>query len=941
MSTQLILYPQTYDGMPNIISASTTQKIVDGISFNSINTSSSYDAGSLVSIAAVTAMNNAPANIINTWYRYRSTTSGTPALPTQTGGGLVLSATTTDTNSGVYQKLSNLIVGAPYAVSFIWTGGTTGNFRAWHKSGSTGNISSFGSPTSVGLFYFYANFFPDTVNDDEIAISFEDTVASTVTITEITCVQVGVEFPQFGNHINLPDGQVICDLYQEEDIPLTISIDDFKNVAEQVQSYSKDFSLPATKRNNQIFNNMFEVTRADDGLIFNPYVRTQCVLKQDGFILFQGYLRMLDVQDQEGEISYNVNLYSEVIALADILKERTFAELDFSELQHDYNKDSIKNSWLETPGNGLPLTNALTDPNEFAGLVGATVTQVLKYPFIDWTGQINIADANSATSTNIGCPELTTLQQAFRPSIQLKYLINKIFVNTPFTWTSNFFDSADFDRLFLDYNWGLDQMNPYGEGEAIYEFGSLIPTVYADFAPNWTILQFPQDVTFGTVSGYDSTTGVFTAINDSSSYTINYNINSYCTLGKPAGNEFTIEWYRNNADGSTASINTVHITGVDATDINPFIGSFTEILMTGDELYCRFQCTVGDATTIQEGQGYPYSKETISGIVSIDVIGSGAFSMSERGKIKQWEFLKGIMTMFNLVSMVDDTNLNNILIEPYSDVFIKNTNGGNSSSLTLADRSIEYDWTDKVDVSQMQLTPLTDLNKTTVFKFVEDDDDYVFNVYRASTSGHLYGSKLFDASGFTVLEGTKEIIAEPFGATVSKPLFDIFPDFITPAIYAKKDDGTTSGFNNSPRILYNNGKISTGTTYYIPAQNGLSSENQSDFLQFSHLSAIPTIASTPPVATDTRDFVFESSQLFSPIGASPTNNLFNNYWLPYYAELYNGDTRLMTLKVNLTPSDINVFKMTDTIMIKNRSFRVNKIDYKPNDLATVEFILIP
>ena len=106
------------------------------------------------------------------------------------------------------------------------------------------------------------------------------------------------------------------------------------------------------------------------------------------------------------------------------------------------------------------------------------------------------------------------------------------------------------------------------------------------------------------------------------------------------------------------------------------------------------------------------------------------------------------------------------------------------------------------------------------------------------------------------------------------------------------------------------------------------------------MSDIPTISSTPPVVTDTRDFVFESSQLFQPIGNSPTNNLFNNYWLPYYAELYNADTRMMTLKVNLTPSDINIFKMTDTVMIKNRSFRVNKIDYKPNDLATVEFILL-
>ena len=44
---------------------------------------------------------------------------------------------------------------------------------------------------------------------------------------------------------------------------------------------------------------MFEITRADDGLIFNPYIKTQCVLKQDGFLLFEGYLRMIDIKDKK------------------------------------------------------------------------------------------------------------------------------------------------------------------------------------------------------------------------------------------------------------------------------------------------------------------------------------------------------------------------------------------------------------------------------------------------------------------------------------------------------------------------------------------------------------------------------------------------------------------------------------------------------------------
>jgi hypothetical protein len=269
------------------------------------------------------------------------------------------------------------------------------------------------------------------------------------------------------------------------------------------------------------------------------------------------------------------------------------------------------------------------------------------------------------------------------------------------------------------------------------------------------------------------------------------------------------------------------------------------------------------------------------------------------------------------------------------------------------DNSTKLDWTNKIDTTEIKLEVLADLNKRTVLKFVEDDDDYAFNFYKTAVQGHLYGSQIFDASTTTgnlqsVLEGEEEIIAEPFAATVPKPYDTQFSDFITPSIYSyNADDGTSEGFENSPRIMYNNGikSLALGTftscTYYIPEQNGVSSENANAFLQFSHLTDIPTVVTNPPVSTDTVDFHFGICQLTQPIGDATPNNLFNTYWLPYFNELYNPDTRTMTLKVNLTPGDINTFNFYNTVFIKNRLFRVNKIDYKPNELATVEFILIP
>tara|TARA_R100000988_G_C4002210_1_gene169835 strand:- start:2185 stop:2619 length:435 start_codon:yes stop_codon:yes gene_type:complete len=129
-------------------------------------------------------------------------------------------------------------------------------------------------------------------------------------------------------------------------------------------------------------------------------------------------------------------------------------------------------------------------------------------------------------------------------------------------------------------------------------------------------------------------------------------------------------------------------------------------------------------------------------------------------------------------------------------------------------------------------------------------------------------------------------------------------------------------------------------TYYIPAQAGFASEDQPGYLQFSHLTDVPTIVSTPPASTDTNDFNFGESQYLLGLGDTSVNNLTNRFWLPYLMELYHPDTKTMTLKVNLTPSDIATFKFNETVFIKNRQFRVNKIEYQAGQLSTVEFVLI-
>ena len=896
MSVQLIVYPQSYNGTYNAVASSSTEFLVNGINFNNLVNTGTYQSTANPPYQDV--LDNAPASILNTWYRFRL--DGVVAYPSVSAGSLVLNSISGASFVGVYQRLSNLTIGAQYTITINLSVATTGLFITQISDGNT----IYGGTTHDPTLTQSTSTFTAQTTDSTIMLAYYNTVVSTANITSLSIQPIVGAVPSGASNV-LDNGQVIVDLYEDEDLPLTLSVDNFKNVAEKVQSYSKAFKLPATKRNNRIFDQMFEITRSYDGVIFNPYKRTQCVLKQDGFILFEGFLRLIEVTDKEDEISYNVNLYSEVVALADFLKDKTIADINLDELDHPYNKTQIKYSWNDGT-TGITYSN----PNT-SGFRDAYRT--VKYPFIDWTHQY--------TLDGDGKPELPNLESSFRPFINVKYLVNRIFQDSPFTYTSEFFDADDFGNLYMDFNWGGATMpvdsntfsaswrysgTPY-PGDGSFKILPLIPETLAGGFPGSVV---PPN--------YNTSTYIITATTDNEIYEISYRWIFETSLSSGSG---VGQWVHTEAGGAVNIINNATF-GISSL-FGQYSGNLVIALNTGDTLQAQFN----SAATTQLKQS---SVSQCTFVVSSATVTSSTL-LTSRGEIKQWEFLKGFITMFNLVTLPDEDNPNNIKIEPYQDVFI------NSAS------SVQLDWTDKIDVSEMKLNPLTDLKKDTIFKFVEDDDDYNINQYKFATNGYMYGSQKFQAGNeFNILEGEEEITAEPFAATMVRPLMTQYFDLIIPTIYSMDDSGVCEPFDNAPRILYNNGVKDSGTSYDIPAQNGVAgSAAETDFLQFSHLSDIPTVVTTPPATSDTRDFHFGICQLVNGLGTPTANNLFNMYWLPYYSELYNPDTRTMVIKVNLTPADINTFKFNDTVYIKNRVFRVNKIDYKPNDLATVEFILIP
>ena len=950
MSTQLILFPQNYNGY----AFTSVQQLNDYLG-NKTFTSPAINTVDISAIGFPYALglfsNHFPqqGNYRLFYTGTTNTTFSSTVAPTISGGVLTLTSsaigvTAEGSRSGLYQTMSTPTVGQQYLLTINHSALPTGSIIQIGVFGNGGfswdnnYVGTFGNTptqfTTTGNTQTTFNFTAQS-QTSHVVITYLNANASSITISEITVTEEPSTVPVLAE--NLFDGQVICDLYEEQDIPLTLSVDNFKNVAEKTQSHSKDFDLPATKRNNKIFTHIFDVQKTIDNVYdFNPYLRTKAILKQNGLLIFEGTLRLIEIKDDNGEISYNVNLFTETVALKDVLEGRTLADLNLAELDHAYNYTNITQSWQGF----IELQNNLA-ADSFAKVSGLAIneTNVIKYPFCDWTGTVDCTGSK---------PEISRLEDAFRPWISVNYLLKNIARNSGYTFVSDFFDSTEFSKLYMDFNWGSEDgpTDFKHTGGALYHDGH--GNHYAGTSATtwvWVHDQSPDD--FDADTGWSLADNKFTA-QQTNTY---YELSAKCSMLNTSGSTQTVNYIRfvrNNVSGVFGTAGTfdyfAEITNFDIPNNQTYTPVFTASIplgvsiLGGDELYVEWEA-VNSNSVLQNNSGTGFGAEsTLRGTVynNAEYMTSQMFNTA-RGKIKQWEFLSGIMKMFNLITMPDPTNPNNIIFEPYPDMFVNETAG-----TTLAERSIQLNWTDKIDASKIDLKPM-DLKREVIFKYVFDDEDYALNKYKSAAQGFEYGSFILPTSSaipgsnqVTNLVGTEEIIAEPFSATIIKPIQDLFPDFIVPVIYGSTDDGFEfNAIDNAPRILYNNGL--TTQDYVVPGQNGVDGGTKTEYLQFSHFSDLPADN------TD-NDYNFGECPVFPGVVdpfSQPVKNLYRLYHEPYFNELYNVNTRTMTCKVYLTPSDINTFDFRHKVMIKNKVYRVNKIDYKPNALSTVEFILLP
>ena len=753
------------------------------------------------------------------------------------------------------------------------------------------------------------------------------------------------------------NGDVFLDLYEQDPIKLTFNIEDTLDVAVQSE-YTRQFRVPATLKNTNFFESAFEINGQD----FDVTVRREARILIGGAEFRKGEIRLQKIYKNEPKniIDYEIIFLGSTKNLGTSLGNKTINDLDLSSYIHDLNYTNVSASWQAFPQGGL------TD-----GLFNGDIV----YPLVDFGnryaelggGVYGPLETRIAVGSGIHFTQnlYPTNPLRFRPMMRVKTIIDKIFDESGYEYTSSFLDSNEAQQMYLS-SWGDDAIVSVDGTNANLAKVDKVSTT------NTTIIPA------GAVQGYAL---------DSINFDYNSNVvgspNNYTSYQVPVNGDYTFKW---DADirfiwestnfigtqwqyeiasgpagqawrftGGLTSLNEAYVNievdeGAGYTVYGEFSGPVISPLGVQQVAYVDIQITTEETQTLTAGTTVDMTFNWHDGVLasgisiqyltaayrvgtSFEVLSApGAFSVNSgfNSNYKQLDFLKDIFKLFRLVLVPDPGNPNLFQIEPWQ--------------FYIGTGEVK-DWTPKMDLSKdIVIEPLVSEQTDRLVLAMAEDEDWL-NKLNQEQFKETFGTAIVD-SPYETLEGEKkiEVGIAPTPATQIQGYFGDSPNWdniIIPQVCTNEIENETQVFKPikpKPRILFYNGLESSGTWYF--EDNGGPTYTQNSVPIASYYSSF-----LPQPNTKILNFQKENGyDQEDVINTNYGQDLYNRYWSEYINLVYDKYSRRLTAYFVLDDYDLVNFKYSDVIFVKDTYFYIEKIYDAPlgkRDKIKVDLIKLP
>lgn len=510
----------------------------------------------------------------------------------------------------------------------------------------------------------------------------------------------------------------------------------------------------------------------------------------------------------------------------------------------------------------------------------------LLFPLVDY----------GAASTNKVDFNFDTL----RPALYVREILEKMITASGYTWDFPALSSALFNRLIVPNN----QKTLYKTSNTAFK-GSVTDVTYTSASS----VKF-TGTTFGSFSlnaGTDLLTyGGASAITTNISLTISGQINSI----DPSNTYVNFEFMKN---ATLIAIDIINVTytpyyftinlSVSNITINPSDTFAVNVVTSGLPPNYRLYGDEFKIETIAASQVKLNYGDTIA---VNDCVPKGIF---------QKEFFSTICKMFNLYVFEDYETDKKLKVLPF---------------VTFYEDATSVDWSLKVDRSKpMRIKPMSELNSRYYnYKFKTDNDFFSENYRKKFNEG--YGDYIFD-TGFEFAKETQSV--ELIFANSVLTMVTGTDKTISSIYKLSNSNNSEDQMDSVIRIMQ--AKKITGVASWAIKNNGTTLGSGTAYGYAGHLD--------DPI-TPTFDLCFSPpKELSFEIANYTPNNLFNNYWDAYMAEITDKDSRLLTCTMKLNYKDVYKLDFSKLIWIDGVLFRLNKItDFNATneDVCSVELLKI-
>ena len=344
------------------------------------------------------------------------------------------------------------------------------------------------------------------------------------------------------------------DLFNDESIPLTRQLKDLMNLATIWTDYTKDFQIPASDTNNEIFANWFDENMVIVG--WNPNIGKNATIFIYGLPVFEGRVELIGCKFKDGLPQlYNIIFYGTTKKILDAWGETLMNEVDWTAYNHTGNYTNILSSWDQTLFSGDILW-PIADYNQ-------------GWRYSKMTG----VNGNILQPRGVEVDDL-------RPAIRLRAMLTTAFEEVGYTLSGSFLTRPEMDDLYI---LPMQTAGPLYDPEYTSP-GTLESSVVGLSCTQWTAgaltkkpIIFPT-VTSNPSGNYNPATGIYTV-----NRTGNYEFSLLFSVTQPATTPRSIIFYfmlNGRADDSTGAY----------TATTTQTSKYTRKLTAGDTVQIAYNC---------------------------------------------------------------------------------------------------------------------------------------------------------------------------------------------------------------------------------------------------------------------------------------------------------------------------------------------------------------